>query len=75
MSGTDVFTSGLVKYLSLGKKDFSKMICHLKCIFMWIFVIPQPTGNVFIWDFVQIFLVFTFICIRARSIHPAMYFI
>ena len=23
------------------------MICHLKYIFMWIFLIPQPTGNVF----------------------------
>ena len=51
------------------------MICHLKCIFMWIFFVPQPTGNVLIWDFVQIFLVFIFICIRARSIHLVMYFI
>ena len=52
------------------------MVCHLEYIFMWIFLIPQQTGNVFIWDFVPIFSVFTFFfCIRTRSIHHVMYFI
>ena len=50
------------------------MIYHLKYTFTWIFVLPQPTDNVFVWDFVQIFLVFTFIRIGARSIHLVMYF-
>ena len=36
------------------------MICHLKYIFMWIFLVPQPTGNVFVLDIVLIFSVFTF---------------
>ena len=29
------------------------MICHtcMKFIFVWIFLIPQPTGYVFIWDY------------------------
>ena len=35
-------------YSSLGNKDVSEMICHLKFIFVCIFVISQPTGNVFI---------------------------
>ena len=40
-------------------------------IFMWIFLIPQPTGNVFIWDFDLIFSVFTFLfLISTRSILP-----
>ena len=52
------------------------MICHLKYIFMWIFLIPQPTGNVFNWDFAAIFLVFTFFFrFRTRSIHLTIYFI
>ena len=51
------------------------MIRHLKYIFMWIFLIPQPTGDVFIRDFVQIFSVFTFLFgIRTRSIYLIIYF-
>ena len=37
-------------YSSLGNKNVSEIICHLKFIFVWIFLIPQPTGNVFIWN-------------------------
>ena len=49
------------------------MICHMKYIFVWIFPIPQQTGNVFIYDFVLIFSVFTFFFrIRARSVHLPM---
>ena len=49
------------------------MICHMKYIFVWIFLIPQPTGYVFIWDFVLIFSVFTFFFrIRTQSIHLRM---
>ena len=52
------------------------MIFHVKHIFVWIFLIPQPTGNVFIWDFVLIFSVFTFFFhFRTRSIQLIMYFI
>ena len=52
------------------------MIFHVKHIFVWIFLIPQPTGNVFIWDFVLIFSVFTFFFhFRNRSIQLIMYFI
>ena len=58
--GDEFLGSGSVKYSSLVNKDLRKMICHMKCIFVWVFLIPQPTGNVFIWDFVVIFLVFTF---------------
>ena len=73
--GNDVSTSGSVKYLSLGNKDFSNMICHLKYIFVWIFLLPQPTGNVFIWDFVLLFSVFTFLFrIWTRSILLIIYF-
>ena len=53
------------------------MICHLKYIFMWISLILQPTGNVFIWVFVITFSVFTFffpIGTPCRSIHFIMYF-
>ena len=68
--GGDVSLLGSVKYSSLGKKGFSKMICQLKYIFMWIFFIPEPTGIVFMWNFVPIFSVFTFFFrIRTRSIH------
>ena len=43
---------------------------------MLICLIPQPTGNVYIWDFVLIFSVFTlFFRIRTRSIHLVMYLI
>ena len=61
----------------LGNKELCKMICHMKHIFMWIFLIPQPTGNdAFIWDFVLIFSVFTFFFhFRTRSIQLIMYFI
>ena len=45
-------------YSYLANKDVSEMICHLKVIFVWIFLILQPTGNVFIWDFVLQFFVF-----------------
>ena len=45
-------------YSSLGNKDVSEMICRLIVIFVWIFPILQPLGNVFIWDFVLLFLVF-----------------
>ena len=48
------------------------MICHLKYIFVWIFLKPQATGNAFIYDFVLIFSVFTFFRIRARSVHLPM---
>ena len=41
-----------------GKQRLSKMIIHLKYILMWVFLIPQPTSNTFIWDSVIIFLVF-----------------
>ena len=52
------------------------MICHMKYIFVWILLMPQPTGNVFIWDFVLIFSVFTFFFrFRTRPIHVIMYFI
>ena len=53
------------------------MICDMKHIFMWIFLIPQPTGNdAFIWNFVLIFSVFTFFFhFRTRSIQLIMYFI
>ena len=52
------------------------MISHLKYIFMWIFLKPQSTGYVFIWDFVPIVSVFTFFFrIRIRSIRFIMYFI
>ena len=68
----NVFIQGSARYSSLVNKELCEMICHLKYIFMWIFVIPQTTGNVFIWDFVQIF---SFIRIGARSIHLVMYFI
>ena len=37
-------------YSSVGNKDVSEMICYLKFIFVCIFVISQPTGNVFILD-------------------------
>ena len=58
------------------------MICHMKHIFVWIFLIPQPTGNVFIYRY-YIYLglcsnicVFTFFFrFRTRSIHLTMYFI
>ena len=51
------------------------MICHMKNIFVWIFLIPHPTGYVFIWDFVPIFSVFTFFfCFRNRSIHLIIHF-
>ena len=60
----------------LGYKELCKMIFHVKHIFVWIFLIPQPTGNVFIWDFVLIFSVFTFFFhFRTRSIQLIMYFI
>ena len=36
------------------------MFCHMKYIFVWIFLTPQPTGYVFMWDFVLIFSLFTF---------------
>ena len=52
--------SRLIMYSFWGNQDSSEMIGHLKFIFVWIFLIPQPTGNVFIWDFVLRFLVFTF---------------
>ena len=45
-------------YSPLGNKDVSEMICRLIVIFVWIFPILQPLGNVFIWDFVLQFLVF-----------------
>ena len=41
-------------YSSLDMKDISKMICHLKFIFVWILLIPQLTGNVFNRDFDRI---------------------
>ena len=69
-------TSSSVKYLSLGNKELCKMTCHMKCIFVWIFLMPQRTGYVFIWDFVLIFSVFTFFFrTRTRSIHFMMFFI
>ena len=51
------------------------MIYHMKYIFVWIFLILQPTGNLFIWDFVPIFSLFTFFRIRTQSIHLITYFI
>ena len=49
------------------------MICHMKYIFVWIFLIPKPTGYVFIRDFLLTFSVFTFFFrIRTRSIHLIM---
>ena len=51
------------------------MIFHMKYIFVWIFLTTQQTGNVFIWDFVLIFSVFTFFFrIRTQSIHLTMYY-
>ena len=44
------------------------MICHLKYIFMWIFLIPQPTGNVFNWDFAPIFFSVYFLLSYQNSI-------
>ena len=44
-----MFSSGSA-YSSLGNRDVSELIFHLKFIFLCIFLIPQPTGNVFIWD-------------------------
>ena len=50
------------------------MICHLKYIFVCIFLIHQPAGNVFYLGFCSIFSVFTFFFrIRTRSIHSIMY--
>ena len=51
------------------------MICHMKYIFVWIFLILQPTGNLFIWDFVPIFSLFTFFRIGTQSTHLIIYFI
>lgn len=51
------------------------MICHMKYIFVWIFLILQPTGNLFIWDFVPISSLFTFFRIKTQSIHFIIYFI
>ena len=52
------------------------MIRHMKYFLMWIFLTTQQTGNVFIWDFVLIFSVFTSLFrIRTRSIHFIIYFI
>ena len=51
------------------------MIGHLKFIFVWIFLIPQRTGNVFIWNFVLQFLVFIFFRIRTRQFQLMMNFI
>ena len=48
ISGDDVFIRFSNSFL--GNKDVSEMICHLKFIFVCIFLIPQPTGNAFIWD-------------------------
>ena len=49
------------------------MIFHLKYIFMWIFLKPQPTGNVFIWDLALVFSEFTFFFrIRTRPVHLVM---
>ena len=68
--GDNVSTSSTVKYSSLGNKELCKMTCHMKYIFVWILLIPQPTGYVFIWDFVLTFSVFTFFFrIRTRSTH------
>ena len=39
------------------------MICHMKHIFMWIFLIPQPTGIIFIWD-----CVLTFACLLSSFV-------
>ena len=73
--GDDGSTSGLVKCSSLGNKELRKMICHMKYIFVWIFLIPQPTGSVVIWDFVLIFPVFTFFfSYLIRSVQPVMLF-
>ena len=48
------------------------MICHMKHIFMWIFLIPQPTGNdAFIWDFVLIFFSVYFLLSFQNSIDSA----
>ena len=72
--GVNVSTSSSVKYSSLGDKELCKMTCYMKYIFVWIFLIPQRTGYVFIWDFVPIFSVFTFYFpIRTRLIHLMMY--
>ena len=46
---TMMFSTGPA-YSSVGNKDVSEMICHLKFIFICIFLISQPTGNVFFWD-------------------------
>lgn len=73
--GDDAFI-GFTNVLILGKQDISEMISHLKFIFVWIFLIPQPTGNAFIWDFVLQFLVFTFFFhIRTRQCHLMMHLI
>ena len=50
MCDDDVSKLGLAKYSSLENKELCKMICHMKHVFVWIFLIPQPTGIVFIWD-------------------------
>ena len=46
-----VSTTFPIKAVSLGNKELCKMICHTQYIFVWIFFISRPTGNVFIWDF------------------------
>ena len=39
------------------------MICHMKHVFVRIFLIPQPTGIVFIWD-----CVLTFACLLSSFV-------
>ena len=41
------------------KRMIRKMIRNVKHFFMWIFLIPQTTGYVFILDFVPFISVFT----------------
>ena len=49
------------------------MICHMKYIFVWIFLIPQPTDYAFIWDFVLIFSLFTFFFRIINSSYDVLY--
>ena len=37
---------------SMGIKDISRMICHVKFILAWILLLPRLSGNVFYCDFV-----------------------
>ena len=48
-----MFSSMMLVNSSLGIKDISKMIFHVRFILAWVLLIPQLTGNVFYEDFVR----------------------